>query len=235
MSQSQSTSFRYNLRKPAANQAAKVGTPGGGGRQQQAPNELSESARMADNSTLKAVQKDHQTSVSVAQGTPVSRKEVGDQRSYVVATSTSNLSLPEREQAKSTSVDKNGPIATSVAKDSTNVISTTAEGYKSTGNIDDISESSQSEDDDGQGPWTVVQPRRARSLENLKTIKLRKDIIRPTDLSQDQVNMIKEAEKTLTPAQKESICQRAEKVKQGAHNEFASPIAGPSYVAKGKF
>ncbi|KAJ4493169.1 hypothetical protein C8J55DRAFT_485855 [Lentinula edodes] len=190
-----------------------------------------------DNLTLKAVQKDHQNSVSGPQGTPISCKEVGDQRSYkdVIATSTSNLSLPEREQAKSTSVDKNSPIATSVAKDSTNVISTTAEGYKSTGNIDNISESSQSEDDDGQGPWTVVQPRRARSLENLKTIKLRKGIIRPTDLSQDQVNMIKEAEKTLTPAQKESVRKRAEKVKQIAHNEFASPIAGPSYVAKGKF
>ncbi|KAJ3859013.1 hypothetical protein EV359DRAFT_68538, partial [Lentinula novae-zelandiae] len=164
-------------------------------------------------------------------------ESIGDQGSYkdVVATSTNNLSLPEREQAKSTSVDKNGPIATSVAKDSTNVISTTAEGYKSTGNIDDISESSQSEDDDGQGPWTVVQPQRARSLENLKTIKLRKGIIKPTDLSQEQVNMIKEAEKTLTPAQKESIRKRAEKVKQSAPNEFASPIAGPSYVAKGKF
>ncbi|KAJ3899657.1 hypothetical protein F5879DRAFT_976252 [Lentinula edodes] len=87
--------------------------------------------------------------------------------------------------------------------------------------------------DDGGGPWTLVQPRRSRSLDNLKQIKVQKDLFLYTKLSKEQEAAVRAAENQLTATQLEQIRKRDMIVQQ---QQPKSPGTGTlSYVAKGKF
>ncbi|KAF8826085.1 hypothetical protein HHX47_DHR6000557, partial [Lentinula edodes] len=108
-------------------------------------------------------------------------------------------------------------------------------------NVDEINENSlglssaPDSEDDGQGPWTTVQSRRSKSLDNLKT---RKDFFKPDKLTKEQKATVKAAEQRMTPAQREIINNRNIAIqKQQQARSYSKPqeVGPSSYVTKGKF
>ncbi|KAJ3925286.1 MAG: hypothetical protein NXY57DRAFT_968078 [Lentinula lateritia] len=86
---------------------------------------------------------------------------------------------------------------------------------------------------DGGGPWTLVQPCRSRSLDNFKQIKVQKDLFLYKKLSKELEATVRAAENQLTATQREQIRKRDMIVQQ---QQPKSPGTGTlSYVAKGKF
>ncbi|KAJ3769927.1 hypothetical protein FB446DRAFT_705819 [Lentinula raphanica] len=141
--------------------------------------------------------------------------------------------------SSSKSVEEMDGIRVSAVMDDSDGIRVAAvDNFHTQGNENDVSSAEfvdiSSENDNGQGPWTVVQPRRSKSLDHLRRKGTRKEFPKYVPNKENRNSEHKNATSKKEPTEK-VFGKVSEQIP--VRNNSASPVPGRSFAAilKGKF